>query len=204
MTNLEILLRSYNMFNPSSPEDLFDSVFDRSVRIVLDGRTYKREFLLFQETQNFQRRWNVDRIDMEILDKESFHYTYRIEDLYDPNESYNDDSSSSSSSLSQASSLSSTFHAMATVKNGKIVKIKPMTGLAFIDLFESNISHSIGKTEESKTLGLEGKELSTIPKTHQCRRRSSVPCIVRRLSGKIFPRLRCEVHRPQKTMMPAE
>ena len=189
MTNLEVLLRSYNASNPLSIENLFDNAFDRSVRIVLDGRTYKRDFLLFQETQNFSRRWKVDRIEMEVLDNESFHYTYRIEDFYDSNENYNDDSSSS---WSLTASLSLTFHAMAMVKQGKIVKIKPMTGLAYIDLFGSNTRHAREKAEECVTRrqGSEVEKRSAILQNHRCRR-SSGQFIIQRLSGKIFPRLRC-------------
>ena len=145
MNNLEALLTCYDGFNQTSLESIFDNTFDQKIRMDLNGRTYKREFLKFQESKNFDRSLKVYDIEMEVLDSESFHYTFRVEDC---SESDNDESSCFSSSTA---SLSSTFHSLATVKNGKIVKIKPMTGSAYVDLFESNIILAAEESEEKAT-----------------------------------------------------
>lgn len=145
MNNLEALLTCYDGSNQTSLESLFDNTFDQKIRMDLNGRTYKREFLKFQECKNFDRSLKVYDIEMEVLDSESFHYTFRVEDC---SESDSDESSCFSSSTA---SLSSTFHSLATVKNGKIVKIKPMTGSAYVDLFESNIILAAEESEEKET-----------------------------------------------------
>ena len=138
MSNLEALLRSYAGSNPKSLETLFNNTFDQKITMDLNGRTYKREFLMFQENKNSSLRREVHDVVMEVLDSESFHFTYRIEDCFDESEC----SDISSCFSSSTASISSTFHSLATVKNGKIVKIKPMTGSAYVELFESNIIYA--------------------------------------------------------------
>ncbi len=163
MSNLETLLKSYNGSNPMSLESLFDNTFDQRLRMDLNGRTYKRDFLLFQESNNFSRRREVFDIVMEVLDSETFHYTYRIEECVDP-----DDESSCFSSSS--ASISSTFHSLATVQNGKIIKIKPMTGSAYVELFESNIIYAAEQSQRQKQTWEEMEETKPIRKGKRCKK----------------------------------
>mmetsp|Transcript_16410 Transcript_16410/g.41145 ORF Transcript_16410/g.41145 Transcript_16410/m.41145 type:complete len:197 (-) Transcript_16410:78-668(-) len=170
MSNLQALLRSYNGSNPMSLESLFNNTFDKRIRMNLNGRTYRRDFLLFQETNNFSRRREVYDIVMEVLDSETFHYTYRIEECCDPDEE-------SSCFSSSSASISSTFHSLATVQNGKIVKVKPMTGSAYVELFESNIIYAAEESQRQKQTW-EEMELTKPTKGKKCKKD-----FIRKLSG---------------------
>ena len=170
MSNLETLLKSYNGSNPTTLESLFDNTFDQSIRMELNGRTYKRNFLLFQESKNISRRREVFDIEMEVLDSETFRFVYRIEECYDQE----DESSCFSTS---SVSINSTFHSIATVQNGKIVRIKPMTGSAYIEMFESNIIYA---AEESQWLKQTCEEKEETKQTRQGKK-SSTKKIIRKI-----------------------
>jgi hypothetical protein len=185
MSNLAVLLKSYNESNAMAIESIFDNAFDERIRMDLNGRSYKRDFLLYQETKNSERQRQVYDIVMEVLDSENFHFTYRLEDCCDCDE--NDTHDESSCSLSSIANLSSTFHSVATVKNGKVVRIKPMTASAYIHLFESNITYAmdqVAKEEyQSQQEGWGDKETASARKERKSRRRCGPRCLVRRLSG---------------------
>lgn len=139
MANLEILLKSYNISEDRTQkleESLFDNTFDPAVRMDLKGRSLKRDFLLFQIKQNFARRLRVHNIVMEVLDSENFDYTFQIQ--MDEKEGQDD------------SQMQWTFHSLATVKDGKIAKIKPLTGTAYINWFEDNIRIDMSERKAAK------------------------------------------------------
>ena len=155
MDNLGIFLKSYTM-SDQWLESLFDKTFDRTIRLDLNGHSYKRDFLIYQETRNFARRLRVENIVIEFLDHETFHYTYDVDPCCDDHPC---------SSSTAAAAPSSTFHSLATVKHGKISKIKPMTGSAYVGLFEFNINYVMEKAEVVSTTTTTTTTLSTIKTT---------------------------------------
>jgi len=122
-------------------EYLFDTTFYKTIRLDLNGRSYRRDFLLCQAKCNYKRRLRVQNLTMEILDNETFHYTFDI--ILDNND--DQFTTTAPPKLLQ-------FHSIATVsnRNGKIIKIKPMTGSAYVELFEFNINHVIDEQQQQQ------------------------------------------------------
>ena len=120
-------------------EYLFDTTFYKTIRLDLNGRSYRRDFLLCQAKCNYKRRLRVQNLTMEILDNETFHYTFDI--ILDNND--DQFTTTAPPKLLQ-------FHSIATVsnRNGKIIKIKPMTGSAYVELFEFNINYVIDEQQQ--------------------------------------------------------
>jgi hypothetical protein len=121
-------------------ENLFDTTFYKTIRLDLNGRSYRRDFLLYQARCNYIRRLRVENIVMEILDYETFHYTF---DIILDNGDNDDQFTTTTTTTTAAPPKLIQFHSIATVnnKNGKITKIKPMTGSAYVELFEYNINY---------------------------------------------------------------
>eukprot|EP00537_Pseudo-nitzschia_pungens_P000944 CAMPEP_0172359368 /NCGR_PEP_ID=MMETSP1060-20121228/3578_1 /TAXON_ID=37318 /ORGANISM="Pseudo-nitzschia pungens, Strain cf. cingulata" /LENGTH=198 /DNA_ID=CAMNT_0013080985 /DNA_START=78 /DNA_END=674 /DNA_ORIENTATION=+ len=153
MNNLEALLKSYNRCNEGrSIEYLFNDTFDPAIRMHLNGQRYNRDFLMYQNTQNSARGLQVKNIVMEPLDNASFHYTFQVVNCFNTKDSdHNDDKICM-------------FHSFATVENGKIVKIKPMTGLAYMKLFAHNINCHRAQINRGKTLTRGQRQLTTSTK----------------------------------------
>ena len=122
-------------------EYLFDTTFYKTIRLDLNGRSYRRDFLLCQAKCNYKRRLRVQNLTMEILDNETFHYTFDI--ILDNNDDQ--------STITAPPKLLQ-FHSIATVsnRNGKIIKIKPMTGSAYVELFEFNINYVIDEQQQQQ------------------------------------------------------
>ena len=122
-------------------EYLFDTTFYKTIRLDLNGRSYRRDFLLCQAKCNYKRRLRVQNLTMEILDNETFHYTFDI--ILDNND--DQFTTTAPPKLLQ-------FHSIATVsnRNGKIIKIKPMTGSAYVELFEFNINYVIDEQQQQQ------------------------------------------------------
>jgi len=157
MNNLRIYLESFSQHTmmPSSIrtststdfggltqlEYLFDTTFYKTIRLDLNGRSYRRDFLLCQAKCNYKRRLRVQNLTMEILDNETFHYTFDI--ILDNND--DQFTTTAPPKLLQ-------FHSIATVsnRNGKIIKIKPMTGSAYVELFEFNINYVIDEQQQQQ------------------------------------------------------
>ena len=157
MNNLRIYLESFSQHTmmPSSIrtststdfggltqlEYLFDTTFYKTIRLDLNGRSYRRDFLLCQAKCNYKRRLRVQNLTMEILDNETFHYTFDI--ILDNNDDQ--------STITAPPKLLQ-FHSIATVsnRNGKIIKIKPMTGSAYVELFEFNINYVIDEQQQQQ------------------------------------------------------
>jgi hypothetical protein len=153
MNNLRVCLESFpqQSMMPSSTstdfggltqlEYLFDTTFYKTIRFDLNGRSYRRDFLLYQARCNYKRRLRVQNLIMEILDNETFHYTFDI--ILDNND---DDQ------LTTAPPKLLQFHSIATVnnRNGKIIRIKPMTGSAYVELFEYNINYVIDEQQQQQ------------------------------------------------------
>ena len=155
MDNLGIFLKSYTM-SDQWLESLFDKTFDRTIRLDLNGHSYKRDFLIYQETRNFARRLRVENIVIEFLDHETFHYTYDVDPCCDDHPC---------SSSTAAAAPSSTFHSLATVKHGKISKIKPMTGSAYVELFEFNINYVMDDKAEVEAVSVSVSVRQQLPPT---------------------------------------
>lgn len=145
MSNLEDVLKSYSGSDQQSyMESLFSRTFDHRIRMIINGRSYKRNFIIYQNRMNFARELQVENIVMEFLDHNSFHYTFQVVNCCSTNDRHLDNQTH-------------TFHAFATVERGKILTIKPMTGLLYIRLFEGNINYEMDERD---------KEDSTVQQEH--------------------------------------